>query len=139
MVATHSLLLLFWCITFSVICSSLFPSRLTLVLFHPVEFPCVWARTLLYFWFFFTRGVTRFFVYSSNCYSFWGTRRLQHENSPPPKSWHFLENLRFGSSTAPSAGRPAQGFSPTKTDTTTTSISSSAPLPPTHLNLGFVL
>jgi hypothetical protein len=64
-------------------------------LFHPVEFPCVWAAPSSISGSSLRGVVTRFFVCSSNCYSFWGGRRFQHKARHPPQELpYFSENLR---------------------------------------------
>jgi hypothetical protein len=123
------------CITLGVVSSSIFPSRLTLFYSTPWN-SHVWPAPNS------TSGsslrgvVTRFFAYSSNCYSFLGARRFQHEARHPPKSCRTFRKICDRLHHRTSVGRPAQGFSLTKLVTTTTSISSSAPA---RLNLGLVL
>jgi hypothetical protein len=101
------------CITLGVICPSIFPSRPTLVSTPWNSHVCGPApnstsgSSL--------RGVdTRFFVYSSDCYSFLGGRRFSTRLVTPPQELPYFSENRRPALHRTGVGRPAQGFSPTK-------------------------
>ena len=83
------------CITLGMICSSIFPSRLTLVYSTPWDShvcgpaPNSISGSSLH------GVVTRFFVYSSNCYGFLGALAFPAQGSSPPQELpYFSKNLR---------------------------------------------